>query len=127
MKTWIAFFLGLGLFELVLGTVYWLVTNEVAGTVLFLAVGLTPLVIGGYALGHGYLRDPLPQDDPRADPADSAGVEVGGFSSGTGWPIVLVLGVIVFGASLVYGTILMPIGVALMGWAMLGLVRESAS
>jgi hypothetical protein len=127
MKTWIGYFLGLGVFELVVGVVYWLVTNEAAGTVLFLTVGLTPLVIGGYALGSGYLRDPLPQDDPQADPADSAGDEVGAFSSGTGWPLVLALGVIVLGASLVYGTVLMPIGVALIGWAMLGLVRESAS
>ena len=41
------------------------------------------------------------------------------------WPIFLVLGTIVTGASLVYGLILVPVGAALLVWSVLGFTRES--
>jgi hypothetical protein len=39
--------------------------------------------------------------------------------------VFLVLGVIVTGASLVYGLLLLPVGMALVAWAIAGLARES--
>ncbi len=112
-------------FGAVTGTVYWFLTYEPAGTVLLWSFSLMPLVVALYAVRHGSLRDRRAEDDPDATPGRAAGEEVGTFPATTAWPILLVLGAVAVGASLVYGLILLPVGVALVAWAAFGLMRES--
>jgi hypothetical protein len=114
-------------FGLVLGAVYWFLTHEWTGAVLLWFLGLMPLIVGAYAARHGSLRGPpaQEQDDPEATPGEAAGEVVGSFPMGSVWPIFLVLGVLLTGAGVVYGLILVPAGLAVMGWAVIGLMRES--
>lgn len=113
-----AFFVGLG-------AVYWAITYEWTGTVLLVAAGAMPLIVAGWATHAGSTRTSLPDDDPEGTPADAAGQELGEFPEATGWPVFIVLGIVLTGAAIVYGSILLPAGVALLGWALVGFVRES--
>jgi hypothetical protein len=118
-------FIVLGVFAFGLGVVYWLITGEAVGTILLLAFACTPAIIVGYAIMHGSLRDRGRDDDPDADPSDAAGEVLGPFPAETVWPVFLVLGTIAIGASLIYGLILLPVGVALFLWSIVGFTRES--
>ena len=119
--------IGLFVFALVAGTVYWFLTFEPAGSVLLWSFAVMPLIVAAYAIGHGALRDERAEDDPEATPQQVAGERIGSFPAVTVWPIFLVLGVATVGASLVYGLILLPVGLGLATWAILGLMRESRS
>jgi len=119
------YFWGLAVFFVGLGIVYWLITKETTGTVLLVVAGLMPLIVAGWAAHAGSTRTSLPDDDPEATPADAAGQELGEFPESTGWPVFIVLGILLTGAALVYGLILLPAGLALLGWSLVGFVRES--
>ena len=119
------YFWGLAVVFVGLGIVYWLITKETTGTVLLVVAGLMPLIVAGWAAHAGSTRTALPDDDPEATPADAAGQELGEFPEATGWPVFIVLGILLTGAALVYGLILLPAGLALLGWSLVGFVRES--
>ena len=125
MSTWGRLFLALTVFAEVLGTVYYFISSEWAGSVLLWTLGLMPAIVWIYAARRGAFRFPVAQDDPAADPSASAGEDLGSFPSSTIWPVFLVLGVIVIAASIVYGLILLPLGGAIAGSAVFGLMRES--
>jgi hypothetical protein len=110
---------------LALGTLYWFLTYEATGAVLLWALGLMPLIVASWIWRHGLVGAHLAEDDPEADPEAHAGESVGSFALVSAWPIFVVLGVITAGASLVYGLILLVPGVALLAYAIYGLVRES--
>ena len=57
--------------------------------------------------------------------ATQAGEVLGPFPAETVWPLFLVLGTITIGASLIYGLILLPLGVVLFVWSIVGFARES--
>jgi Cytochrome c oxidase subunit IV len=119
--------IGLFAFGVTIGTVYWFVTYEWTGAVLLWSFSLTPLIIGLFALGHGWMRGAEPEDDPSAASATLAGEDLGTFPAATAWPEFLVLGVIATGASLIYGLIMLVVGLPLLAWAVIGLARESRS
>ena len=125
MRVATRYFVLLFLFASVAGIVYWFVTYEAIGTVLLLGFACTPAIIVVYAIRHGSMSERPPEDNAEADPATEAGEVLGPFPAETVWPIFLVLGTIVTGASLVYGLILVPVGAALLIWAVLGFTRES--
>jgi hypothetical protein len=125
VRTWGRFLLVIGAYGFVAGTIYWFLTYEWIGSIILWVMALVPLVVWIYAWRRGLFRTPVPEDDPDADPAAEAGQEVGEFPASTVWPVFLVLGVISSGAAIVYGMILLPIGVALIAWSVLGLMRES--
>jgi hypothetical protein len=102
-------------FGLVLGSVYFVLTQEWVGAVALWFLGLM----------HGPSRAVHAADDPGGDPAASAGQSLGSFPTASAWPLFLVLGVILTGASLVYGLLLLPAGAALLVWSIVGLARES--
>jgi len=68
-----------------------------------------------------------PEDDPSASADTVAGEDLGTFPTATAWPEFLVLGVIATGASLIYGLIMLAVGLPLLAWAVIGLARESRS
>ena len=125
MRVGTRYFVLLFLFASIVGTVYWFITYESVGTVLLLAFACTPAIIAVFAIRHGSMRERRAEDDAEADPASEAGEVLGPFPAETVWPIFLVLGTIVTGASLVYGLILVPVGAALLVWSVLGFTRES--
>lgn len=112
-------------FGLGLGTVYYLLTTEWVGSIALWALGLMPAIVALWWLRHGPSPAVRAADDPDADPISSAGGSLGSFPGATAWPVFLVLGVIVTGASLVYGLLLLPVGVALVVWTIVALARES--
>jgi hypothetical protein len=112
-------------FAVLLGIVYWLVTKEAVGTVLLLSFACMPGIVVAYTLRHGMLAERRSEDDAEADPRSRAGETLGPFPAETVWPILLVLGVVTIGASLIYGLILLPLGAALFLWAVVGFARES--
>ena len=119
--------LALFAFGAISGTIYWFVTYEPAGTLLLWSFSLMPLIVAGYLVLHGGLRVRTPADDSEATPDRAAGQELGTFPAASAWPLVLVLGSITVGASLVYGLLLLPVGLAVTALAVLGLMRESQS
>lgn len=108
-----------------LGTAYYLITWEDIGWILLTAMGLATAFVVAYALRRTGRRTGLPEDDPAAELASGAGTEIGSFPTASAWPLFLVLGVVVIGASLVYGLVLLPLGAAVFAWAVYGLMRES--
>ena len=127
MRTATKFLFGLWLFGLLLGTVYWFVTYEWTGAVLLWFFSLTPLIIAIFARRHGSMAVERPEDDPDAAVDAAPGEDLGVFPTATLWPVFLVLGVITTGAALVYGLIMLVVGIPLLAWAVLGLMRESRS
>jgi hypothetical protein len=128
MRTFTRYLWVLTAFGLGLGTVYWLITEETTGAVLLWIFGLMPLILGAWTARHEHRGDPaLPEDDPEADPAAEAGQPVGIFPAVTLWPLVFVAGIVTTGAGLVYGTLLLWPGIAVVAMAILGLMRESRS
>jgi hypothetical protein len=107
------------------GTVYWFMTYEPAGTLLLWSFSLMPVIVAGYLFIQGAMRARTLEDDPDATPDRAAGQELGTFPAASTWPVVLVLGSITIGASLVSGLILLPVGLGAMALAVLGLMRES--
>ncbi len=125
MRTLTRYLYVLFAFGLVLGTIYWLITKEWTGSILLWTFSLTPLIIAVYATRHGALSTPSPQDDPDASPTDDPGEDLGTFPAASVWPIFLVSGVVLTGASLIYGLILLVVGLPLIAWAVIGFMRES--
>jgi len=123
--TWMM--LALFAFGAISGTIYWFISYEPAGTFLLWSFSLMSLVVAGYLVVHGAVRARSLEDDPDATPDRAAGQEVGTFPAASAWPLVLVLGSITIGASLVYGLLLLPVGLAVTVLAVLGLMRESRS
>lgn len=127
MRTATWMMLALFAFGAISGTIYWFVTYEPAGTLLLWSFSLMPLIVAGYLVLHGAVRVRTLEDDPDATPDRAAGQELGTFPAASTWPLVLVLGSITVGASLVYGLLLLPVGLAVTALAVLGLMRESRS
>ena len=109
------------------GTIYWFISYEPAGTFLLWSFSLMPLIVAGYLVLHGGVRARTMEDDSDASPERAAGEELGTFPVASVWPLVLVLGSIAAAASLVYGLLLLPVGLGAMALAVLGLMRESQS
>lgn len=125
MKTAAWMMLALFAYGAISGTVYWFMTYEPAGTLLLWSFSLMPVIVAGYLFIQGAMRARTLEDDPDATPDRAAGQELGTFPAASTWPVVLVLGSITIGASLVYGLILLPVGLGAMALAVLGLMRES--
>jgi hypothetical protein len=127
VRTAVWMMLALFAFGAISGTIYWFVTYEPAGTLLLWSFSLMPLIVAGFLVLHGGIRARTLEDDPDAAPERAAGQELGTFPVASAWPLVLVLGSITAAASLVYGLLLLPVGLAVIGLAVLGLMRESRS
>ena len=114
------------LFALVVGTLYWFLSYESAGSFMLLTM------TAGLAIGAGYLtlarrRASLPADQKDARPSDAPDEEVGVFASSSAWPAVLALGCAVGLTGLIYGWWLALVGAGGVTLALVGLFRDDRS
>jgi len=118
-------FLGFaGLFGIAIGIVYWFLTYEPFGTVLLILMGVATLVMD-YVVWRRTSGKSFPEDADSISYADDSGDELGHFSAGSLWPIVMGIGVVVGLEGLVYGVWLLVAGLLLFTWATIGLMQES--
>jgi hypothetical protein len=124
VRTSTRFLLGAGAFSLVVAISYWFLAYEDAGFALLLFMGLAAAFLGGWFLWH-VARVRRPEDDPEADHAQSAGEEVGRFSGGSLWPLVMGVALILGVEGFVYGAWLLGFGGVLFVLAAVGMMLES--
>ena len=124
MRTTRRFLLGAGTFSVVVAVVYWFLSYEDAGFMLLLFMGFAAAFLGGWFLLRTRRLRP-PEDDADAEHAEEAGAEVGRFSGGSLWPLVMGVAVAVGVQGFVYGAWLLGVGAVLFAWAAVGLMLES--
>jgi hypothetical protein len=92
----------LTIFFFVIGTIYLVISREPAGSAaLFLTGGLS-LIVGTYfRFVARRLEAPRPEDNPGGEISDGAG-DVGFFSPGSYWPVILAGAVGLTGISLAF-------------------------
>jgi hypothetical protein len=92
----------LTIFFFVVGTIYLVISREPAGSAaLFLTGGLS-LIVGTYfRFVARRLEAPRPEDNPSGEVSDGAG-DVGFFSPGSYWPVMLASAVALTGISLAF-------------------------
>ena len=127
MRTLAKTFAVVAVYLAAVAVIYWLVSSEDAGSLLLLGSAAMAGLVATYLARRGAFAGgrPAPEDAPDADPADVAGRSVGSFPFASAWPIVLVAGFVVLGFGVLYTAILLPLGGALAGLAVYGLMRES--
>lgn len=119
----IRFFARLAAFGFALGTVYWFVSYEVAGTVLLLAFGLATAVASAFLLAQLVRAEGRPAGPPwrwlalaAADADGPFGDPVGRVPVGSLAPLVGGFGVTLMALGLIYGPPLMVVGLFPAAW-----------
>jgi Flp pilus assembly protein TadB len=126
MRTQVRLLAFAGLFGVGVGTVYWFLSSERAGTVFLILMGAATAYVAAYLmLKRREAADGLPEDDAAADQAASSGQPVGRFHTGSGWPVLMAAGLAVASTGLVYGIWLIVAGGILLVAAVVGLMQES--
>lgn len=128
MKIGVIVFLSSMTFGIVIATIYGVTTHDVVG-IIFLGLMAVALAIVALYIIVAEREANLAGDQTDADPADSAGEEIGVYSTESYWPILAALGA----ACVVLGVVFVPgvsFGVLLLGgalilWTVRFLVRES--
>jgi hypothetical protein len=117
-------FLGSAAFGGTVGTLYWVVAREPAGTVLLAFFAGAPLFVAVY-LWRG-ARGPRrpPEDRPDADPSSFDGREVGTFVAESAWPVVTAVATTLVAGGLVFGVWLLLPAAAMFAAATIGFARE---
>ena len=124
MRTESRFLLGAGSFGVLVGVVYWFLSYEDAGFVMLAFMGLASALIGGYLLYRGSATRRA-EDDPDADYGAYAGEEVGRFSTGSIWPLVMGIGTALALQGFIFGAWLLGFGLVVFAWAVIGFMLES--
>jgi hypothetical protein len=113
-------------FFFIVAAVYWFVSYEIAGTIMF-GLWCVTLLFAAFFLDAAAKHGAPAGDDPDLQPEDMAGQSIGVFSRGSGWPVVLAAGLTAGLAGLVYGTWLLIPGAVVTIAALIGLMRETAA
>jgi Cytochrome c oxidase subunit IV len=118
------FYLGLTVFFIVVGALYWFTSYEDAGATMLAAAALLGVLVGGYLLVQARRMAPRPEDRADATLAEGAG-PVGEFATPTVWPFVFGLGSVVLATGTVYGIFVFLGGAVVVGFGLVGMVRQS--
>ncbi len=103
--------------------VYWVLSQDPAGTTLLaLSIGLT-FMVGYYLLFTARRMEARPEDRPDAEISEGSG-EVGFFAPHSWWPIALAGGFATVMIGLIIGPFLVLIGTLFLTVALLGLLFE---
>jgi hypothetical protein len=113
----------IALFLVPVTVVYWLLSQDPAGTtMLALSIGLA-FMVGYYLLFTARRMEARPEDRPDAEISEGSG-EIGFFPPHSWWPIFLALSFTVTLLGLIIGPFLVMIGFGLLVVAALGLLFE---
>jgi hypothetical protein len=123
MRTASKVLLASAVFSVVIGTVYWFVAYEIAGTIFLAAMAASLLFAAAFAARGATGVSPA-EDRPLATPKEAAGEEVGPFPEGSLWPVFLGAGSLLLVAGLIYGIWVLALGVLISAAAILGMTRE---
>ena len=126
MRSTARVFITLAAFFLVVDAIYWFVSYEIAGTIMF-GLWCVTLLFTAVFLGAAANRGAPAGDDPDLRPEERAGEPIGVFSRGSGWPAVLAAGLTAGLAGLIYGTWLLIPGAVVTIAALIGLMQETAA
>jgi hypothetical protein len=107
----------------VVAVIYWVFSEEPAGTTALAFTGGLALLVGFYTLFTGRRVGARPEDRSDGDIEEVAG-EYGFFSPHSSWPLPTALGAAVTGLGLIFGWWLVFLGVIILGFAVLGMVFE---
>jgi Cytochrome c oxidase subunit IV len=139
MKIESLFLLGVGVFFGCVGLIYWFTSYDDGGGMMLLGTCLLGLLPGSFYfywhrrfLGHKYFFwgkldravGERPEDRPDATIEEGAGV-ISSFPGSSILPFILWMGAFFTVLALVFGTWLLPMGVALLVVALVGVTAES--
>jgi hypothetical protein len=110
-------------FSIVIGTIYWFVAYEIAGTIFLASMGASLLFAAAFAARGSRGATPA-EDRPLATQREAAGEEVGPFPEGSLWPVFLGVGSLLLAVGLIYGVWLLALGGLISAAALLGMARE---
>jgi hypothetical protein len=103
--------------------IYWVFSEEPAGTTALAFTGGLALLVGYYVLFTGRRVGVRPEDRNDGDIEEAAG-EYGFFSPHSWWPLPTALAAAVTGMGLIFGWWLVFLGVTALGLAIIGFVFE---
>lgn len=106
-------FVIIGVFLLVIGSIYWVFSREAAGTVLLLASSILSLFAGAFLLFEEHRYGPGVEDRQDADTAEGEG-EVGVFPTATAWPLIVGIGTVATFHGLIIGPWVFVLGAAVL-------------
>ena len=116
-------FAGGAAFFTISGVVYWMMSQEPAGTAALAFTAVLAFLVGYYALFTGHRVDPRPEDQLDAEIADGAG-EMGFFSPHSWWPLAAAGSAAIAFLGIVFGWWLFIIGAGCGVLAVIGMVFE---
>lgn len=124
MKSEARVFLGVTVFFIVIGIVYWFTSYEDAGSVMLAAAAVMGLVAGGAIWFVGRNTAPRAEDLPDATQADGAGI-VDEFPTESIWPFAVGLSGAILASGFAFGAWLVIIGVATLALSLVGYIQEA--
>jgi hypothetical protein len=116
-------FAGGAAFFTISGVVYWMMSQEPAGTAALAFTAVLAFLVGYYMLFTGHRVDPRPEDQLDAEIADGAG-EMGFFSPYSWWPLATAASGAIAFLGIVFGWWLFIIGAGCGVFAVIGMVFE---
>jgi hypothetical protein len=116
-------FAGGAAFFTISGVVYWMMSQEPAGTAALAFTAVLAFLVGYYMLFTGRRIDPRPEDQLDAEIADGAG-EMGFFSPHSWWPLAAAGSAAIAFLGIVFGWWLFIIGAGCGVLAVVGMVFE---
>jgi len=125
MRTEWKLFIYLAVFMLPLGVIYWILSREEAGALLLVVTSVAFAFVGVYLYMQSKYMNGLRPEDYNAKPEDGTG-EVGSFPAGSIYPFLGALGMTMLCYGLVFNGFLALPGVGLIGFAVIGMARESS-
>ena len=103
--------------------IYWVFSEEPAGTTALAFTGGLALLVGYYVLFTGRRVGTRPEDRNDGDIEEAAG-EYGFFSPHSWWPLPTAAGAAITGLGIIFGWWLVFLGILVLGYAVLGMVFE---
>ena len=124
MKVESFYWLGITVFFIAIGAIYWFTSYEDAGTTMLVATSLLGLLAGGYLFLQSRKYPPRPEDRPDATLEEGAG-PVDEFPAPSIWPFVFGLGATVFATGFVFGIWVIIPGAGILGLGIVGMILQS--
>ena len=111
------------IFYLLLGTIYWVLTNDSTGTTVLVLTGVLGFIVAFYVLYTAKRVYPRPEDRLDAE-IDEADPEYGFFSPYSWWPFAVGFGAFLTALGLVFAVWLLVLGIFVLLMSVVGWLFE---